>query len=114
MSKQALLTVAFALLLGAVADRAAPADPVRIGFLTPLPESAPDGEGFRQGLRELGYVEGKNIVIEWRRGETGRELRSLGEALVKAKVKAIVTSGAPPTKAAMQGTALIPVVFLAV
>ena len=114
MNRRSLLTGAFALLLGAAADSAAPADPPRIGFLTPLPESGPDEEGFRQGLRELGYIEGKNIVIDWRRGGTGPELRSLADALVKGKVKVIVASGAPATKAAMQVTAIIPVVFVAV
>ena len=100
-------------MLGAAANGAAPADIPRIGFLTPLAEPSPIREGFRQGLRELGYVEGKNIVIDWRRGESGPELRSLADALVKGKVKVIVTSGAPATKAAMQVTAVIPVVFVA-
>ncbi len=111
MSRRSFLTVGIALLLGAAADSAAPADPPRIGFLTPLPESWPDREGFRQGLRELGYVEGKNIVIDWRRGETGRELQALAEALVKGKVEVIVTSGTPAAAAAMRATATVPVVF---
>jgi putative ABC transport system substrate-binding protein len=111
MTRRSFLTVGIALLLGAAADGAAPADHPRIGFLTPLPGSGPDRVGFRQGLRELGYVEGKNIVIDWRRGETSQELRSLAEALVKGKVNVIVTTGTPATRAAMQGTATIPVVF---
>ncbi len=111
MSRRSFLTVAIAVLLGAAADSAAPADLPRIGFLTPIPETGTDQEGFRQGLRELGYVEGKNIVIDWRRGETGQELQALAEALVKGKVNVIVTTGTPATKAAMQGTATIPVVF---
>ena len=114
MTRLFLLAVGLTLWFGAGVIGAAPADPPRIGFLTPLPESGPDREGFRQGLRELGYVEGKNIVIDWRRGEAGPELRSLADALVKGKVKVIVTSGAPATKAAMQVTAVIPVVFVAV
>jgi putative ABC transport system substrate-binding protein len=114
MSKIFLLAVGLTLWFGAGVIDVAAADPPRIGFLTPLPDSGPDREGFRQGLRELGYVEGKNIVIDWRRGETVPEWGSLAEALVKGKVKVIVTSGAPATRAAMQGNATIPLVFLAV
>ncbi len=55
---------------------------------------APRFEAFRQGLRELGYVEGKNIVIEWRscRGKTDR-LPALAAELVGLKVDVIVTGG---------------------
>lgn len=114
MNGRSFLTVALFLLLAASANGAEPADPPRIGFLTPMPESGPDREGFRQGLRELGYVEGRNILIDWRSGETAEELRALAEALVKGKVDVIVTTGTPATKAAMQGTATIPVVFAGV
>jgi putative ABC transport system substrate-binding protein len=111
MNRRSFLTVGIAVLLGAAADLAAPADPPRIGFLTPVPESGPDRAGFRQGLRELGYVEGKNILIDWRRGETGREFQALVEVLVKGKVEVIVTSGTPAAAAAMRATATVPVVF---
>jgi putative ABC transport system substrate-binding protein len=112
MNRRSFLTVGIALLLGAAADSAAPADPPRIGFLTRGP--GPVQEGFHQGLRELGYVEGKNILIDWRFGETGQELRALAEALVKGKVEVIVATSTPAARAAMQGTATIPVVFAAV
>lgn len=112
MNRRSFVTVGIALLLGAAADSAAPADPPRIGFLSL--ERGPVQEGFRQGLRELGYVEGKNILIDWRFGETGQELRALAEALVKGKVEVIVTTGTPAARAAMQGTATIPVVFASV
>ncbi len=111
MNRRSFVTLGIALLLGAAAGSAAAADPPRIGFLTGLPESGSDREGFRQGLRELGYVEGKDIVIDWRRGETGRELQAQAESLVKGKVEIIVTSGTPATAAAMRATATIPVVF---
>jgi putative tryptophan/tyrosine transport system substrate-binding protein len=114
MNKRTFLTVGFAVSLAAVADSVVAADPPRIGFLTPVPESGPDREGFRQGLRELGYVEGKNILVDWRSGETGQELRVLAEALVKGKVDVIVTTGTPATRAAIQGTTTIPVVFAGV
>jgi ABC-type uncharacterized transport system substrate-binding protein len=111
MNRRSFLTVGIALLLGAAAGSAASADPPRIGFLTPLPESGSDREGFRQGLRELGYIEGKNIVIDWRRGETGQEWRALADGLVNAKVDVIVASGTPAADATIRATATIPVVF---
>jgi putative tryptophan/tyrosine transport system substrate-binding protein len=69
-------------------------------------------EAFRQGLRELGYVEGKNIVIEWRYGD-GQPTRSnkLAAELVRSKVDVIVTSGGGSTRAAKRVTATIPIVM---
>jgi ABC-type uncharacterized transport system substrate-binding protein len=111
MTRRSFLTVGFALLLGAAAGSAAQADFPRIGFLTQLPESGADREGFRQGLRELGYIEGKSINIEWRRAHTGQESLALADGLVKEKVDVIVASGTPAADAAMRATATIPVVF---
>jgi putative tryptophan/tyrosine transport system substrate-binding protein len=86
----------------------------RIGYLTVAPLSANVArlEAFRQGLRELGYVEGKNIVIEWQSGEG--TLESEGELVAEAvrlKVDVIVTSGPTMTRAAKQATATIPIVM---
>ena len=69
-------------------------------------------EAFRQGLRELGYVEGKNIVIEWRSGEgkPEREGELVAEAL-RLKVDVIVTSGPTMTRAAKRATVTIPIVM---
>jgi ABC-type uncharacterized transport system substrate-binding protein len=68
-------------------------------------------EAFRQGLRELGYVEGKNIVIEWRFAEGKADrLPGLAAELVRLKVDAIVTSGPAATRAAKQATVTIPIV----
>ena len=72
MRRRSFLTVGIALLLGAGAESAAPADPPRIGFLTRIPESGSDREGFRQGLYELGYFDGTNILRDWQQhGDTG-------------------------------------------
>jgi putative tryptophan/tyrosine transport system substrate-binding protein len=73
----------------------------RIGYLSATSPSANVAriEAFRQGLRELGYVEGKNIVIEWRFAE-----------LVSLKVEVIVTTGGTVTRAAKEATVTIPVV----
>src|SRR5882762_1708329 len=111
MSRMFLLAVGLTLWFGAGAIDAAAADPPRVGFLTPLPESGPDREGFRHGLRELGYVEGKNIVIDWRRADTGKQSQALADGLVNAKVDVIVVTGTPAADAAMRATATIPVVF---
>jgi putative ABC transport system substrate-binding protein len=111
MNRLFLLAVGLTLWFGAGVIGAAPADAPRIGFLTPIPESGPDREGFRQGLHELGYVEGKNIVIDWRRADTSQASQSLADQLVKTKVNVIVASGTPAAAAAMRATATIPVVF---
>src|SRR5688500_13816316 len=68
----------------------------RIGYLSVLSHSsmADRIEAFRQGLRELGYVEGKNIVIEWRYGEEKpARVSDLAAELVRLKVEVIVTGG---------------------
>ena len=68
-------------------------------------------EAFREGLRELGYVEGKNIVSEWRyRGKSDR-IPGLVAELVGLKVDVIVTT-APVTRAAKEATSTIPIVMV--
>jgi putative ABC transport system substrate-binding protein len=69
-------------------------------------------EAFRQGLRELGYVEGKDIVIEYRYAETKLDrLPALATELVRLKVDVIVTGGGANTRAANEATATIPIVM---
>jgi len=84
-----------------------------IGYLSPL--SPTDGmvlEAFRQGLRELGCVEGQTIVIEYRFAEGRPErLPALAAELVRLKVDVIVTAGSPAPEAAKQTTRTIPIVF---
>lgn len=86
----------------------------RIGYLSALSAAAesPRLSGFRQGLRELGYVDGKNIVIEPRFAE-GKIDRFPGLAaeLVHLKVDVIVTGGTPGTDAAQKATSTIPLVM---
>jgi putative ABC transport system substrate-binding protein len=86
----------------------------RVGYLAASPATASPArtEAFRQGLRELGYVEGTNIIIEyrWADGKLDR-LTGLASELVRSKVDVIVTAGptaVPPAKAA---TATIPIVM---
>ena len=86
----------------------------RIGYLTVAPLSSNVGriEAFRQGLRELGYVEGQNIVIEWRSAEGKFERQGeLAAELVRLKVDVIVSSGPTMTRAAKEATSTIPIVM---
>src|SRR5262245_54176201 len=106
----ALSAMLFALCLSAEAQQPAGKVP-RIGYLGGSGTSRIDA--FRQGLRELGYVEGKNIVIEARLGTEGKphRLAALAAELVRLKVDVIVTSGSNPTRAAKEVTATIPIVM---
>ena len=86
----------------------------RIGFLSAASPSAISAriEAFRQGLRELGYVEGKNIIIEWRSAEGKLDrLSEITAELVRLKVDVIVTGGPIPTRAAKEATVTIPIVM---
>jgi putative ABC transport system substrate-binding protein len=65
---------------------------------------------FGQGLRELGYVEGKNLIIEY--PSAGKTLAARAAELVRLKVDVIVTGGATVTRAAKEATTTIPIVFL--
>ena len=86
----------------------------RIGYLsgtTPYGQSERI-EAFRQGLRELGYVEGKNIVIEWRSAEGKPDrLPARAAELVRLKVDIIVTGGATATRPAKEATVTIPIIM---
>jgi putative ABC transport system substrate-binding protein len=86
----------------------------RIGYLTVASLSSNVGrvEAFRQGLRDLGYIEGKTIVIEWRsaEGKLARH-RELAAELVRLNVDVIVTSGPTMTRAAKAATSTIPIVM---
>jgi putative ABC transport system substrate-binding protein len=86
----------------------------RIGFLVGGSASAvaTRTEAFRQGLRELGYFEGKDIVIESRYAEGKSDrLPALAAELVRRKVDIIVTTGGTPTRAAKEATRTIPIVM---
>jgi putative ABC transport system substrate-binding protein len=110
-----LSVIAFVLLVAGAAVEAQQAKKVpRIGFLSTATASSmiTRVEAFRQGLRELGYVEGKNIVIEYRYAEGKFDhLPALAAELVRAKVDVIVTGGAGATRPAKEATKTIPIVM---
>ena len=113
--------LALMLLLGAAllpAAAQASKGPPRIGILSyfAMPTAAspdPAEAGVRQGLRELGYVEGQNIFIE-RRYADGRpdRLAAMAEELVRLQVDVILAGGQPPREAARKATHTIPIVTL--
>jgi len=87
----------------------------RIGYLSTRHQRGGHGpypKAFRQGLRELGYIEGQNIVIEWRfaKGERKR-LPGLAAELVNLKVDCILSATAASTRAAKKATRTIPIVM---
>lgn len=108
--------------LGASALAAAPAcfaqlpGPVwRIGFISARAQSGPNEEVFRQGLRELGHVEGKDIAIEWRYGAGQSErYREMAVELVRLKVDCIVSFGIEASLAAKLATSAIAIVMVSV
>ena len=83
----------------------------RIGYLATGATSART-EAFRQGLRELGYVERKNIVVEYRYAEGGSDReRELAAELVRLNVDVIVTGGSTATRSVKEATVTIPIVM---
>src|SRR5215471_17926097 len=111
-----LLVVLIVLALCCPARAQQPKKLPRGGFLlAPSRSSAAESvEAFREGLRELGYVEGQNIVIEYRYadGKTEAErLPDLAAELVRSKVDVIVTSGTPSVLAIKKASATMPIVF---
>ena len=114
LRKTALGSILFAgALLAAVAVEAQqPKKVARIGYLGGASLSAIQArvDAFQQGLRELGYVEGKNITVEWRADEGNRDRqRAIAAELVHRKVEVIVAVGAGDIRAAKEATATIPI-----
>jgi putative ABC transport system substrate-binding protein len=91
----------------------------RIGFLTPRSRPSPPdhdafSDAFTQGMRELGYVEGKNLVIEWRYGGAGYlRLPDLAAELARMDLEVIVVYGTAAAQALKRATSSIPIVVAA-
>jgi putative ABC transport system substrate-binding protein len=109
-----ILVATLVLVLGFAAQAQQQPKIPRIGFLTNNSSTglAAADEAFRQGLRTLGYVEGKSLVIEYRYGEgkVGR-LAEMAAELVRLKVDVIVTGGPTSTRTAKEATSTIPIVM---
>jgi putative ABC transport system substrate-binding protein len=103
-----------ATLISTLAVAAERSSPPRIGVLVPSLTNSPLEEGLREGLRQAGYIESQNIVIEWRRyAPADQDLLLLATDLARSSVDLIVTVGSPATQAALQATTG-PVVFTVV
>ena len=116
MINQRVFSVALSCLLFALCSSAAAQQPKkipRIGYLTVASRISDRREALLQGLRDLGYVEGKTIFIEWRFAE-GKEDRApeFATDLVRLKVDMIVTAGPIPTRLAKEATTTIPIVMM--
>jgi putative ABC transport system substrate-binding protein len=87
----------------------------RIGFLSFAPEPLGPHAALSAGLRELGYVEGRNIIVERRfaAGDAAR-LAEFAAELVRLKVDLIVASATPPAQAVQKATTTIPIIFVGV
>jgi putative tryptophan/tyrosine transport system substrate-binding protein len=107
-----ILVVVVLLALGVTAEAQQAKKIYRLGFLSNRAEIGPNEEAFRRGLRELGYAEGENLVIEWRfvSGQLDRHPEVAAE-LVRLKVDCIVASGLSASRAAKQSTSTIPIVM---
>jgi putative ABC transport system substrate-binding protein len=113
LSRRAFLAAALAAASARLAAQDKPARIYRIGFLDPvsLESNAANMAEFRKGLREAGYVEGRNLQIEYRSGEGRRErFARLANDLARQNIDLIVTSGTPATIAANSVPGNLPVV----
>jgi ABC-type uncharacterized transport system substrate-binding protein len=112
-----VITLALSALLLALCSSASAQQPMkvpRIGYLSvsSLSDMADRIDAFRDGLRELGYVEGKNIVIEWRYGqEKPDRVSELAAELARLKVDVIVSGGNSATQAVKKATNTIPILM---
>ena len=108
-----LITLALGLFLAPYLSQAqSVAKMPRIGILTSASDPHPILDAFRQGLRDLGYVEGQSIALEYRFADGRFErLPELAADLVRLKVDVILADGGPETTAAQHATGTIPIVF---
>jgi putative ABC transport system substrate-binding protein len=116
IQRRNFLITAGALLAAPLVEAQQAAKVARIGWLTHnLVPNRHLLEAFRQGLRDLGYVEGRNVVIEYRDAEgKAQRLPALAAELVALKVDVIVTVSNTTALAAKQATSTVPIVFAAV
>jgi ABC-type uncharacterized transport system substrate-binding protein len=116
MDRRAFLAASFGLLAAPlVADAQTVGRVYRIGFLRRTSPEPADFEAFRQGLRELGYVEGQNVVIEQRYAHGAHErLSGLARELLQLQVDVLVVDGALTVQAAREVAGTTPIIFTVV
>jgi putative ABC transport system substrate-binding protein len=105
----------FFLTIDSLAEAQQPKKVPRIGHLAGGSDrGSSNADALRQGLRDLGYVEGQNIAIEYRSAEGNNDrLPGLAEELVRLKVDIIFAASGPPAAAAKKATSAIPIIFVA-
>jgi len=109
----ATIHVALAHVCGAMLATAAQAEEPSIPRIGVVTAQVSYEQGLREGLTKLGYIEGKNIVIDWRRsGGSVDEERSLAIDLLHSKPDLIVAFGTPATRAALEAAPTVPIVFM--
>jgi putative ABC transport system substrate-binding protein len=116
MKKAGLTSILIALvllILAVTAEGQQPGKVVRIGYLDPSTRAASAGrlEAFRQEMSKLGWIEGKNLGIEYRFAEQPKRLPELAAELVRLRVDVIFCSSTPPVLAAKKATTTIPIVM---
>jgi putative tryptophan/tyrosine transport system substrate-binding protein len=116
-----VLLVGLALAFVNLAEAQQPKKVARVGYLvfgSPPPSSVPPNrnvEAFYQGLREVGYTEGKNLIIEYRYAKgNSKRFRELAAELVSSKVDLILATTGPAIEVARRATTTIPIVMLSV
>jgi putative ABC transport system substrate-binding protein len=119
MKKAGVLSILFALVLftvAAIAEAQQPKKIPRVGYLSRTGDSknpGPQVEGFRQGLQDLGYIEGKNVLIEYRYIEGKSDsIPSLAVELVQLRVDVLVLGPLPAIRTAKEATKTIPIVMV--
>jgi putative ABC transport system substrate-binding protein len=114
VKRRAFLYGSVAMLAAPLAAEAQQRKVYRIGFLSSGPHPSVVHEGFRQGLRDLGWVEGQNILVDYRFGDGHERLPALAAELVQLKLDIIVALATPATAAAKSATTMIPIVMIGV
>jgi putative tryptophan/tyrosine transport system substrate-binding protein len=100
--------------LASAADAQQPVAPRRIGVLLGVSPESKEPQAFRQGLRDAGYAEGRDVVIEWQSDSDYARLPELVADLVERKVDVIVVTSTPDAQAAKHATSIIPIVMATV
>jgi putative ABC transport system substrate-binding protein len=107
-----ILVATIVLVFCVAAEAQQPKNIPRVGFVVGVRDSDPRFEAFRQGLRDLGYNEGKDILLEYRPAEQQERSRSQFAELLKLKIDVYVSGNLPAIQAAKEATKTIPIVIV--